>query len=255
MHSYWEVPAQEYIKEELTIYMEENKLSSPQEAVDRLLELMPPVYEEEWWNYSSVAKAWIVLQISKHSHLTYHKSEELGEFIYDVNTYAVRSVSEHLVLQYIGDSGLEPILPCGLKSCREMFYDCKLPKGFTLGDKFDTSKIENMSSMFYFCIFPEGFTLGDKFDTSNVTDMSFMFYECILPEGFTLGDKFDTRNVAEMDSMFYLCSLPKGFNLGNKFNISKTTSMSSMFFGCTLDNKRLKFESKEIAQMLGGKSL
>ena len=29
-----------------------------------------------------------------------------------------------------------------------MFYDCELPKGFTLGDKFDTSNVTDMACMF-----------------------------------------------------------------------------------------------------------
>lgn len=49
-----------------------------------------------------------------------------------------------------------------------------------------------MYCMFNKCRLPEGFTLGDKFDTSNVTDMGCMFNGCKLPDGFTLGDKFDT---------------------------------------------------------------
>lgn len=59
-----------------------------------------------------------------------------------------------------------------------MFYDCKLPDGFTLGDKFDTSNVSSMWNMFSYCKLSKGFILGDKFATSNVTKMEEMFYEC-----------------------------------------------------------------------------
>ena len=62
-----------------------------------------------------------------------------------------------------------------------------------------------MCSMFMGCKLPKGFTLGNKFDTSNVKDMSWMFSSCVLPERFTLGDKFDTSNVGDMNHMFKRC--------------------------------------------------
>ena len=114
-----------------------------------------------------------------------------------------------------------------------MFGGSTISKGFSLGDKFDTSSVITMNSMFFDCgELPEGFTLGDKFDTSNVEDMNGMFSESTLPEGFTLGDKFDTSNVVVIGWLFAYCKLPEGFSLGNKFNTSFVKYIASMFRGC-----------------------
>lgn len=60
-----------------------------------------------------------------------------------------------------------------------------------LGDKFDTSKVKDMSKMFNCCSkFPENFTLGAKFDTSSVVVMTGMFYEAKLPRNFTFDSRF-----------------------------------------------------------------
>jgi len=59
-----------------------------------------------------------------------------------------------------------------------MFCECKIPEGFTLGEKFSTGNVMCMNNMFAFCSLPEGFSLGKHFDTSNVTDMMCMFEEC-----------------------------------------------------------------------------
>ena len=82
-----------------------------------------------------------------------------------------------------------------------------MSSGFSLGDKFSTSNVRNMSSMFRQCIMPSGFSLGNKFDTSKVIDMSCMFQECIMPSGFSLGDKFDISSVANMFDIFKMCVL------------------------------------------------
>ncbi len=176
MHKYWEVPAVEYIKEDITKYMKEEKLTTPKEAVAKLLELLPSAYEKEVDGYSPAVKAWLALQMLNRSSLAYHKSIELGEFIYDTKMFRAEFNCNRYVLHYLPNCKLEPVLPYGLKSCCD---------------------IEDMSNMFNNCKLPEGFTLGDKFDTSNVTDMSNMFNDCKLPEGFTLGDEFDTSKVVD----------------------------------------------------------
>ncbi len=79
-----------------------------------------------------------------------------------------------------------------------MFSDCTLPEGFTLGNKFDTSKVTDMKRMFSSCGLPKGFTLGHKFDTSKVTDMRCMFSCCTLPEGLILDNRFDTSSTADV---------------------------------------------------------
>ncbi len=255
MHNYWEVPATEYIKEDITEYMKKEGIATPKEAVIKLLELLPSAYAEEL-SGSIAVKAWTVLQMLNQSSLAYHKSKELGEIIYDTKIFKLQLDCNLNMLRYLSGCELEPVLPFGLKSCHKMFYgrflsenftlgdnfdtshiedmssmfsSCELPKGFTLGDKFDTSSVTDMDSMFRDCSFPAGFTLGDKFDTSSVTDMTDMFYGCVLPEGFALGDKFDTRNVTSMQGMFYKCVVPEGFTLGDKFNTSKVSNMCIMF--------------------------
>ena len=119
-------------------------------------------------------------------------------------------------------------------SMEAMFCDCKIPEGFTLGDKFDTSNVTNMEAMFSRCTMSKGFSLGDKFNTGSVKDMHEMFYRCKLPEGFTLGDKFDTSNVSDMRFMFESCELPEGFTLGDKFYTSSVLLIKDMFRGCRI---------------------
>ena len=84
--------------------------------------------------------------------------------------------------------------------------------------------------------------LGDKFDTSNVEDMSCMF----MGVGgklqlLDLGDKFNTSNVKDMSAMFYkigtssaansnrTASIPFTLKLGKKFAVSDKTNTSSIF--------------------------
>ena len=193
-----------------------------------------------------------------------HYEGRLGEFDYDDGEFKVFSSCPcnnfTPCIRYIGE-GTTVNLPKGCVDISYMFYErklpkgftlgkgfnisnvlsmkglfsnCILPKGFTLGDNFDTSNVEDMSDMFSNCILPKGFTLGDKFDTSNVHDMSGMFFNCVLPEGFTLGDKFDTSHVSDTDNMFADCKLPKGFTLGDKFDTSHVMFMEYMFAGCKL---------------------
>ena len=187
-------------------------------------------------NTPTAVKAWLALQMFKSS-LSYHKSEGLGEFIYDIQLFSVEYenyTKANQVLVYRPRGQSESILPHGLISCRGMFRPGTIPENFTLGDKFDTSNVIDMTNMFYDCVLPEGFTLGDKFDTSKVVDMSNMFRGCTLPEGFTLGDKFDTSKVVDMINVFNGCTLPTCFTLGDKFATGKVTDMEDMFKGCTL---------------------
>ena len=62
-----------------------------------------------------------------------------------------------------------------------------------------------MRGMFNECILPKGFSLGEYFDTSSVTDMRGMFNECILPKGFSLGEYFNISRVEHMENMFREC--------------------------------------------------
>ena len=144
-----------------------------------------------------------------------HYKGSFGECNYDSRIFVVcksHNDSEDITfLHYKEDCGLFPYVPEGYTSCYGMFKDCKLPKGFTLGNNFDTSNVTDMRAMFSYCELPKGFTLGDNFDTSKVRNMSYMFYGCKLSEDFALGDKFDISNVIDMTCMFYECSLPEDF--------------------------------------------
>ena len=104
-----------------------------------------------------------------------------------------------------------------------------------LGDKFDTSKVTDMSSMFSGTGHNAMKTLdlGNKFDTSKVTNMNCMFkftgYNFMTT--LYLGDKFDTSKVTDMSHMFKHTgsNAMKTLDLGNKFDTSSVTSMSHMF--------------------------
>lgn len=115
-----------------------------------------------------------------------------------------------------------------------MFCQCKLPSGFTLGNKFDTYNVEIMNAMFAECEMATGFSLGDRFNTSNVRDMYGMFYGCVFPADFSLGKKFITSNVARMSYMFNRCDLPERFFLMDSFDISNVKEMKYMFSECVL---------------------
>lgn len=157
---------------------------------------------------------------------------ELGEFDYDLEEFELIK-GDPDYLHYKG-KGLTVNLPDGCINTNHMFSDCCLPEGFMLGDKFDTSRVMDMSGMFAGCQLSSGFTLGNKFDTSSVTDMKSMFDCCQLPEDFTLGNKFDTSSVMDMRRMFVGCQLPRGFTLGDKFDTSSVKDMSHMFHNCHL---------------------
>lgn len=116
----------------------------------------------------------------------------------------------------------------------EMFYHCRLPHGFALGDKFDTSAVRDMSAMFKECLMNDDFSLGNKFITDEVEDMSYMFDTCQLPKEFTLGENFNTTRVEDMTCMFSHCHLPIGFSLGTNFYTSECLRMSRMFYKAKL---------------------
>ena len=90
-----------------------------------------------------------------------------------------------------------------------LFRGCKFPDGFTLGDKFDTSKVTDMSCMFFDCKFPEGFTLGEKFVTTRALRHTvYMFGKCKFNNDFYLEKSFKPRNVYGDGPMFTQCSMP-----------------------------------------------
>lgn len=161
-----------------------------------------------------------------------HYEGTLGVFDYDDEMFRLLEddCGHYLCYNYSKDISL----PNGILSTRKMFYNCKLPKGFTLGSEFDTSKVTDMSSMFEECKMSEGFSLGDKFITSNVENMKGMFEGCTMPKNFSLGDSFDTSNVQSMWHMFCSCSMSEDFSLGVKFDTSNVKDTRGMFSGCEL---------------------
>ena len=231
--------AKEQIKKDLTEYCEKNNCSV-EEAVDKLSSMLPDATKEEMGNLPEIVYAWQALQIQNQTHLQYHKSESLGEFIFNIDMFTL--VRDHYMfnfegvyLRYNPDFVGDIELPDGCINTSNMFNRCALPEGFSFGDKFDTSKVKDMQGMFFLCRLPEGFSLGDKFDTSNVENMKRMFSKCILPERFTLGDKFNASNVTNMQFMFAGSKLPKGFTLGDKFDTSNVIDMQLMFSECNLN--------------------
>ena len=132
-----------------------------------------------------------------------HYKGELGEFDYSEDDFALlqdENGKDYLHYnEYIGNTTLD--LPDGIISTRNMFKDCTLPDGFTLGG-FDTSKVTDMSGMFKNCSISDNFTLGEYFDTSNVENMSYMFNGCSVPEDFVFNDKFVINDDCNVENMF-----------------------------------------------------
>ena len=164
-----------------------------------------------------------------------HYEGRIGSFDYDSRVYWIHENETETNLQFNGSSYYKgPIsLPRGLVSCKYLFQGTDLT-GCWFED-FDTSNITDMAGMFNCCKLPEGFTLGDKFDTSKVLYMDGMFDHCRkFPAGFTLGDKFDTSKVLCMDDMFRRCTFNEDFKLGNKFYTSRVFRKRRMFNNCVL---------------------
>lgn len=93
--------------------------------------------------------------------------------------------------------------------------------GLDLGNKFNTSRVTNMTGMFRWLGFESltSLRLGDNFDTRNVTDMSFMFNstgEKTL-KTLNLGDKFYTTKVMDMRHMFSYIRYITELDLGPAF--------------------------------------
>ena len=91
-----------------------------------------------------------------------HYSGKIGEFDYDPQMFVILHDAIGDFLHYQGD-GSFIILPNGVTSTRSMFYNCKLPANFTLGNHFNTSNVINMSYMFYGCKLPKNLSLDTRF--------------------------------------------------------------------------------------------
>ena len=95
-----------------------------------------------------------------------HYQGELGDFWYDPREFEIEHTKND-TLHYKGND-LSVSLPEGYINTRGVFDGCELPEGFTLGDKFDTSKVTSMEGVFSNCKLPEGFSLGEQFDISKL---------------------------------------------------------------------------------------
>lgn len=93
---------------------------------------------------------------------------------------------------------------------KEILGCCKLPTDFSLGDKFDTSKVFDMTGMFAKAKLPEGFILGEKFTFGTAINPSNMFCCVEFPKRFSLNDFTFTANRDYAD-MFSGCKFPVGF--------------------------------------------
>lgn len=93
----------------------------------------------------------------------------------------------------------------GGEDCSYLFYSSVSLKEIKNIEKFDTSKVKNMSYMFGACGELESIDLS-SFDTTNVENMAKMFcYNMSLSE-IKFGPKFTTRNVTDMSQMFSMVS-------------------------------------------------
>lgn len=99
-----------------------------------------------------------------------------------------------------------------LSICLGCLVGCKISTGFTLGHKFDTSKVKTMEGMFYGCEFPEKFTLGDNFNTINVEDMDSMFYGCKFPHDFLSETILTQRIQVALEVCLHLACFRKVFS-------------------------------------------
>ena len=110
-------------------------------------------------------------------------------------------------------------------NCSTMFAVSRLTH-IDLDDRFNTSRVTNMSGMFSGC---SATSLNlSSFNTENVTNMSYMFRYC----GATSLNlsSFNTENVTNMSEMFSGC-YATSLNLSS-FNTENVTGMSRMFYGC-----------------------
>lgn len=107
-------------------------------------------------------------------------------------------------------------------------------------NKWDVSKVTNMSKMFKECY---TFNISLSFDTSNVIDMSEMLYRCC---NFNKPLKLNTKKVKNMSYMFYHCF---NFNQPLDFDTSNVVNMNAMFCGCKHFNQPLDFDTKNVTDM------
>lgn len=90
-------------------------------------------------------------------------------------------------------------------------------KTLNLGNKFDTSNVEDMTEMFFGLASLQSLDLGDKFNTSNVYNMWGMFAGLSSVKSLDLRDNFDTSKVGSFTDMFAGMRSLERINMGDKF--------------------------------------
>ena len=111
-------------------------------------------------------------------------------------------------------------------------------------NKFDTSKVTNMSGMFSAPELPSGyrctFAPSSIFNTSNVTNMSGMFYKynCDYNIDFSA---WDTSSATDMSEMFYGSEYVYILDISN-FNTENVTTFRDMFRDSSLYCKYLYYD-------------
>lgn len=106
-----------------------------------------------------------------------------------------------------------------------------VPKYFSLGDKFDTYKVEDMTAMFSGFLMPKNFSLGDSFSVPGGCGVEGMFTDTVFAVGFSFGSEFDLSELVDVSSMFYDCIFPDGFRFDLKISNGKNLDMCQMFCG------------------------
>ena len=110
-----------------------------------------------------------------------------------------------------------------------MFYGCQKLSSLDLS-KFNTEKVEGMTSMFEECKNLSSLDLS-KFNTEKVTDMGNMFNGCSALTSLDLSN-FNTEKVKSMMGMFFSCSALTSLDLSN-FNTANVMEMDNMFNACS----------------------
>ena len=118
------------------------------------------------------------------------------------------------------------------KNCKELY-----PTNGVLNlAGFDTFAVEDMSYMFFACYKLKEIVFGNKWDTSKVENMACMFAgydsEVLHPMSLTTLNvaNFDTSNVKYMQYMFYQCKEIERLNVSS-WNTQNVENMSYMFAG------------------------
>ena len=118
-----------------------------------------------------------------------------------------------------------------------MFIYCSQLQSIDLSS-FDVSNVENMYGMFRNCGNIDTIILGNKWNVSKVTNMSDMFGSCRMFTGENIDwSKFNTASLQDMNGMFSGCSVLTTLPI---FNTQKVNNIGGAFKNCpNLSNESL----------------